>query len=348
VPLANVSEIPQKPVPGPGTATVPPLVVQPAPTYAALSSSNVVPPTPHTTPVGNVTPTPNEPVARGGPHPPIAVMGPGDIYVAIPQAEAGPSRQRESPEPEIGRPGHLSPPKTAPRMSNHSSRPHRQATRGTSDIKGKGKYRELSSGSEYGEDDELESEDNVEAPVIKQEPLADQPGFQAYAREVQMEMELDAEAERDGPRTRSSATKGSRRKLKAEPKTPAVVPDTDEEDTPMVVDRFAAAGENDPSCNNCASRGVTCQYVVDEWVTQCKLCQRQKVGCSVSAVKVLALKNSGRKRPRAAKGTTTRAPVKREAKPPKITRQTPAPRKSRNKRTGLGISSRRGHTSEWG
>ena len=317
-------------------------ILHPAPTNSAVAP-NVIPSTPFIVPVGSGMPMPNDPVAGNGPQPWGSTMGPAAIRTATPQPEAGPSRQRESTGPKIGKPGHRLAAKGVAMISTHISRPRQQPPRGSSDVKGKQKYRELSSDSEYEEEDQLESEEDTEPPIIKQEPLTEQPGFQAYAREVQIEMELEAEAEREGPRTRSSGTNGPRRKVKAEPKTPAVVPDTDEEeDTPMVVDRFAAAGENDPPCNNCVSRSVTCQYVVDEWVTQCKLCQRQKVGCSISATKVLALKNSGRKRPRAPRGTTTRAPVKREAKPPKVPRRTPAPRKSRNKRAGLGISARRG------
>ena len=343
--LGHVTQIPKEPILGGVTTTAPPPAVHNGPMHSEVAPSIILPTSP-TAPGGNVPPMANQPPAVGGPQPPTATMGPAPVHVPTPQPEAGPSGQRQSPGPRIGNPGHRQRVQAVPMMSTHIARPRQQPTRGSSDIKGKQRYREPSSGSEY-EEDELESKDDSEAPVIKQEPLAEQPGFQAYAREVQIEMELEAEAERVKPKTGALAAKRPRRKVKPEPKTPAIVPDTDdEEDTPRVVDQYAAAGENDPPCNNCASRNVTCQFVVDEWLTQCKLCQRQKVGCSVSAAKVLALKNSGRKRPRPAKGTTTRAPVKREAKPPKVPRQTPAPRKSRNKRAGLGIGSWRGETGE--
>jgi hypothetical protein len=343
--LGNVTQIPQEPTIGPVTTTALPAVVHYTPMHSEVVP-NIILPTTSTTPVGHVTPMANQPAAGGGPQPPNATMGPPHVHVATPQPEAGPSRQRQSPGPRSGKPSHRRGVQVVPMMSTHLARPRQQPARRSSDIKGKQRYRELSSASEY-EEDELESEDDSEAPVIKQEPLAEQPGLQAHPRDVQITMQLEDEAERVKPKTRASAAKEARRKVKADPKTPAIVHDTDEEeDTPMVVDRFAAAGENNPPCNNCTSRNVTCQFVVDEWLTQCKLCQRQKVGCSVSAAKVLALKNSGRKRPRPAKGTTTRAPMKKEANPLKVPRQTPAPHKSRNKRAGLGISSRRGETGE--
>jgi hypothetical protein len=306
----------------------------------------ILPTPPAPAPLANTTPVPNEPRIPDGTSTQVA-SGDGTVRrPATPPPVAGPSKTRTSSGVPIGPPTH---PRrtTVPMMSTHIARPRQQPPRTTNSGKGKQKYRELTSGSEYEEEDELESEEESEGRVVKEEPISDHPGFQAYAREVQIEMELEEEAVREGRTPQGSAAKAPRRKMKAEPKTPAVVPDSDEEDAPTVVDRFAAAGENDPACLNCVGRNVTCQYVVDEWVTQCKLCQRQKVGCSISAGKVLALKNSGRKRPRAANGTTSRAPVKREVKAPKVPRPTPAPRKAKTKRAGLGLGSRRRENGEW-
>lgn len=229
-------------------------------------------------------------------------------------------------------------------MSTRRSRPARiQPSRKAADKKGKKKYRELSESPEYDEEDQLDSEYESEEPVVKEEPTSIHPGLLAYAREIEFDMDVDQEEGVPTKLKKDPGAKPSRRRVKPEPKTPAIVPpdsDEEEEDAPRVVDRLAAAGENDPACQNCIRRNVQCQYVVDEWVTQCKLCQKQKAGCSISAAKVLALKNSGRKRPRAVIGSTSRRPVKKEPK------SAPAPRKSKTKRQGLGIGSRRREASE--
>ena len=239
-------------------------ILHPAPTNSAVAP-NVIPSTPSTVLVGSGMPMPNDPVAGNGPQSQGLTMGLAPIHTTTPQLEAGPSRQRESTGPKIGRPGHHLPAKGVAIMSTHISCPRQQPPWGSSNVKGKQKYRELSLDSEYEEEDQLELEEDTEPLIIKQELLTDQPRFQAYAWEVQIEMELEAEAEHEGPTTRSSGTKGPCCKVKAEPKTPAIVPNTDdEEDTHMVVNWFAAARENDPPCNNYVSRSVTCQYVVDE------------------------------------------------------------------------------------
>jgi hypothetical protein len=272
--------------------------------------------------------------------PPVASVPTNPLQSVTLQPVAGPSRPRLSNVLQIGRPARL-PHNAVPLRSTHVSRPRRQPRRQASEGKDKQTFY-----TEHEEEDELESEEETEGQFIKQEPLSGLARFQDHARKVELEIELQDEANSSGPRTRSSVANANRRIPKPGPKTPALFQETDDEDTPSVVDRFAAAGENDPPCNNCAGRNVPCHYVVDEWVTQCKLCQRQKVGCSVSAQKVLALKKSGRKRPRPTKGTTAQAPVKREAKPPKVPRLTPVPRRPRTKRAGDGIGSCGRETSE--
>ena len=262
-----------------------------------------------------------------------------DYSVIPPPPSPGPSaippRPCLSPNPQAvaGRSQRIDP--SVSIRSTHTAR--RQPSRMMIGGKGKEKYCDLSSASEDQEEDELESEIDTGGWLIKQEPLSDHLDFQAYAQEVQLDdMELHS-SECQGSRARSTATNAP----KAELKTPLLVPEVDDEDSPTVVDRLAAAGENNPPCSSCARRNIPCQYVVDEWVTQCKLCQRQRVGCSVSAAKTLALKSSGRKRLRPSKvNNITRVTVKKELKEEtKAHQATPMARNSRKKKTGLGSGS---------
>ena len=345
---------PSPPPPAPLVAAAPPLAASVPPaapvTVALAPAPNPVAPVPVLDALAPVTvphSTPSSLVPTM-----TTVAGPSQgkpsQRVATPAPVAGPSTIR-STGIQIGRPAHL-PPNAVPMMSTRRSRPaHVQPSRKAADKKGKKKYRELSESPEYDEEDQLDLEYESEEPVVKEEPTSIHPGLLAYAREVDFNMDVDEDKGVPMKIKKDPGVKPSRRRVKPEPKTPAIVPpdsDEEEEDAPHVVDQLAAAGENDPACQNCIRRNVQCQYVVDEWVTQCKLCQKQKAGCSISAAKTLALKASGRKRPQAVIGTTARCPVKKETKSAKVVRQTPAPRKSRTKKQGLGIRSRRRETSE--
>ena len=232
------------------------------------------------------------------------------------------------------RPSHL-PPNAMP-MSSWTSSLHQYPSNTTRD-KGKGRHREVSAA--YEEEDE----DEAELTVIKAEPITVKlgPDDEKY---VPHKQELD-DYDYQGPRILST-TNARRRKLKAEPKTLRLVQDAEDEDEPVVIDRFAVAGINDPPCKNCADRHIPCEFFVDEWVTQCKLCQRQKAGCTVSAPKVLALKSSGRKRTRtlpSKPNNTTRSTVKKEPTMINVSQSTPDSQNSsrKNLKAGVGVSSRR-------
>ena len=205
--------------------------------------------------------------------------------------------------------------------------------------KGKARYVPIDSDDEEEEEDELESEEEMGGPIVKKEPadvkMEADPDYITYTKEIRM-----SDSEYDGLATRLSAKRSRRRKPKAEPKTPALVKDTDDEEGPVIIDRFAIGGENDPACNYCMEREVPCEFMVDEWITQCKLCQRRKVGCSISAAKVVILKNSGKKRPRPVQGSSTIRPqVKKERAKTKAPRARPASRSTKRKQSGLGIGS---------
>jgi len=293
-------------------------------------------------------PSPSAATVRRVPSPPVDPRtGVFHPRVPTPQPVAGPSNIRVTGEPltwpsnehVIGdpsrRPSHL-PPDAVPKRSTRTrlTAPKRKGKEPAG--KGKARYVPIDSNDEAEEEDELESEEEM---VVKKEPadvkLEDDPDYIAYTREIMM-----SDSEYDGPTTRSGAKRSRRRKTKAEPKTPALVKETDDEEEPAVIDRFAVAGENDPACNYCMEREVPCEYMVDEWITQCKLCQRRKVGCSVSAAKVVILKNSGKKRPRPQGNATTRPQIKKERAKKEVPRPTPAPRSKKRKQSGLGIRSR--------
>jgi len=192
-----------------------------------------------------------------------------------------------------------------------------------------------------------ENEDDVELKeeiVIKKEPITVklEPDDEEYVPHKE-DTELD-DSDYQEPRTLSTATNARRRKPNAVPKTLALAQDAKDEDGPVVIDRFAVAGVNDPPCNNCASRHIPCEFFVDEWVTRCKLCHWKKVGCTVSAPKRFALKNSGRKRVRPLKANNiTRSTVKKEPTMTKVPRSTPATRNShrKNLEAVVGVSSHR-------
>ncbi|KIM35991.1 hypothetical protein M413DRAFT_32034 [Hebeloma cylindrosporum] len=309
-------------VPVSSTLVQPPIVL--APSQVPLSSTSLQPPVvlvqPSTAAVQSCPlphPVPGPPhkslMFKPSPIPTPLVAGPSTPPVA------GPSKAPSLPPKAPGLPvqrrtiSKPPPPSPAPRR-NLRSRPDRKG-------KGKAKYVEPSEAED--EEDELESEEET---VIKEDP-----DWKA--------MELD----------RPSPKPSRKRKVKAEPKSAERVEDSDDdEEAPTVIDRFAIAGENEPSCNNCVNRQIACEYFVDEWVTQCRFCHKQKVGCSISAAKVLALKQSGRKRPRAPRGsgnTTSRPRVKREPASRSRTKEepttskvprssTPAPRRPRKRSSG--------------
>ena len=219
-------------------------------------------------------------------------------------------------------------PNTMP-MNSYTTTRHQYPSNATHD-KGKGRHREVSSADEEENEDEVKLEEEM---VIKKEPTtvklgSDDEKYVPHKKEIKL-----YDSDYQGPMTLSTATNAPRRKPNAVPKTPALTQDAEDEDGPVVIDRFAVAGVNDPPCNNCASRHIPCEFFVDEWITQCKLCQRKKVGCTASAPKLFALKTSGRKRlVRPSKvDNTTRSTVKKEPTMTKVPQPTPATRNSRRK-----------------
>ena len=96
----------------------------------------------------------------------------------MPPPVAGLSTLWNSSRIQIGCPPHL-PLNAVPMMSTHVARPCQQPPWKTNSGKGKQIYCKIPSGSKY-EEDELESEEETEDWVIKEEPLVDHPGIQAY------------------------------------------------------------------------------------------------------------------------------------------------------------------------
>jgi hypothetical protein len=225
------------------------------------------------------------------------------------------------------RPSYL-PPNTMPMNSYTTTR--RQYSSNATRGKGKERQREVSSADEEESEDEAELE---EENVIKEEPItvklgSDDEEYVPHKKEIKLD-----DSDYQGPRTLSSATNARSRKPNAVLKMPALAQDAEDEDGPVMIDRFAVAGVNDPPCNNCASRHIPCEFFVDEWITQCKLCHRKKAGCTVSAPKLFALKSSGRKRLRRPSkvDSTTRSIAKKEPTMTKVPQPTPATRNSRRK-----------------
>ena len=250
---------------------------------------------------------------------PVAITpAEGETRVHTPPLKPVVSQSRVPTHPPVAGPSGLStrqpshlPPDAVPKRSTRTTSRAQAQKHNVTSGKGKVRYVNISSGDEEDEEDELESEEDMDERPIKKEPDPD------YT-------------------TRSGAKRSRRRKPKAEPKASALVQESDDDEGPTVIDRFAVAGENDPACSYCADHQVPCEFVVDEWITQCKLCQSRRVGCSVSPAKVFALKTSGRKRFRQFQGNAT---VKKDPSAAKVPRATPAARNSNMKKSGLGIGS---------
>ena len=254
----------------PGNNSIPALAVE-APWASVTVSPEHVAALPMPMLLVNATTMPQESGVLDEPTHPMQGIHPPPHHPCMPPPVTRPSTLWNSSGIQIGHPPHL-PPNAVPMMSTHVTHLCQQPPRKTNSGKEKQIYREIPSGSEY-EEDELELEEETEDWVIKEEPLVDHPGIQAYTWEAQIEMELEEEAIHEGQITQASAAKAPWQKVKVEPKTPAIMPDSDDEDTPIVIDQFAMAGENNPPCLNCIGCNVTCHYVVNEWVMQCKLCQ---------------------------------------------------------------------------
>ena len=218
--------------------------------------------------------------------------------------------------------------------------------------KGKGKRRwvSVSTDEEEEEKDELESEeltgDRYRATAItanlreiKKEDMDgdDEALLNVNDKDEEVSDYLDEPSTR--PKRRPSGKSRPARKAKREPKSAALIRDTDD-DQVVSLDRYAADGENDPACRRCIDRGVTCLYVVDPNITACKDCQRQKAGCSISAQKALALQERGIKRNKRTAGKKVSTPAPKEPRKPRARRYTAGQFKADQKKAGLPMRSK--------